>query len=70
MQPKTVFKPVPRPARYKFDLMKHGDVLETANKPSAREMFRRWKRATGRQARLISSREHSNLLFFLDDAVV
>jgi hypothetical protein len=41
-----------------------------ASKPACREMFRRWKRAHGRHGRLVSSREHPSLLFFLDETPV
>jgi hypothetical protein len=57
-------------AHYDFDLLRHGDAIEVASKPSAREMFRRWKRVNGRRGRLVSSREHPHLLFFLDETPV
>ena len=56
--------------RYDFDSMQHGDAIEVASKPACREMFRRWKLARGRHGRLISSREHPRLLFFLDETPV
>jgi hypothetical protein len=56
--------------RYDFDSMQHGDAIEVASKPACREMFRRWKRAHGRHGRLVSSREHPSLLFFLDETPV
>jgi hypothetical protein len=40
------------------------------SKPGALEMFRRWKKAKGRRARLISSHEFPNVLIFIDESIV
>ena len=57
-------------AHYNFDSLKHGDAIEVASTESAREMFRRWKRATGRPGRLVRSRLYPRLLFFVDDTAI
>jgi hypothetical protein len=57
-------------SRYRFDSLKHGDLLEVKSKPGALEMFRRWKKAKGRQARLIPSHEFPNVLIFIDESIV
>ena len=57
-------------SRYRFDSLKHGDAIEVASKAGAQEMLRRWKRATGRRARLVPSRDFPNVLFFIDETIV
>ena len=54
--------------KYDFDAMRHGDAIDVHNTSAAREMFARWRRKTGRQARLINSRDFPNRLFFIDDS--
>jgi hypothetical protein len=56
--------------KYDFDAMRHGDGIEVENKKSAWEMFARWRRKTGRRARLITSRDYPNILHFIDDDIV
>src|SRR6516162_3697846 len=58
--------------KYQFGALKHGDAIEVESIGGAREMFRRWRRQTGRrQTKLISNRvpgfEH--YLFFIDAGV-
>jgi hypothetical protein len=53
--------------KYDFDAMRHGDAIEVENTNAAREMFARWRRKTGRRARLTVSRDFPNRLFFIDD---
>jgi hypothetical protein len=57
-------------SRYRFDSLKHGDLLEVNSKSGALEMFRRWKKAKGRQARLIPSQQFPNMLVFIDESIV
>ena len=47
--------------------MQHGDAIEVENLNAAREMFARWRRKTGRRARLTVSRDFPKRLFFIDD---
>ena len=56
--------------KYDFDAMRHGDAIEVKNKKAAWTMFARWRRKTGRQARLISSRDFPNLMHFIDSDIV
>jgi len=68
-----VARQVPKAAQrplYDFDSLEHGDAISVASKASAREMFRRWKRAKGRHARLVSAKETPGLLYFLDETPV
>ena len=58
-----------RRSRYHFDALKHGDVLEVTSVSGAMEMFRRWKKSKGRQARLVPSRDTLHTLIFIDDDV-
>jgi hypothetical protein len=61
--------PVERTPLYNFDNLKHGDAIEVGSVSGAREMFRRWKRKTGRlHVRLTSAREkgREHFLFFID----
>jgi hypothetical protein len=55
---------------YDFDSLRHGDAIWVASKPSAREMFRRWKRAKGRRGRLVSAKDNPKVLYFLDETPV
>jgi hypothetical protein len=59
--------------RYDFDALKHGDAfeIEPSKIDSAREVFRRWRKRTGRRAQLVRSttRGQENLLFFIDEKV-
>lgn len=68
--PTNILRVDTRSSRYRFDLLKHGDVLEVTSVAGAMEMFRRWKKTKGRRGRLITSRDSSNTLFFIDDEVV
>ena len=56
--------------RYDFDALKHGDAIEVQSVNSAREVFRRWRKRTGRKAELVRSTdpERGNLLFFIEGA--
>ena len=56
--------------KYDFAAMRHGDAIEVQNRKAAWEMFARWRRKTGRRARLITARETPNLLYFIDDDIV
>jgi hypothetical protein len=69
MQP-TILRVAPRESRYRFDSLTHGDAIEVASVASAQEMFRRWKKRTGRGGRLVSLPDQPNLLFFLDRNIV
>jgi hypothetical protein len=69
MQP-NILQVAPHVSRYRFDSLKHGDAIEVASKASAQEMFRRWKKRTGRTGRLVALPEHPRLLFFLDQSIV
>ena len=53
--------------KYDFDAMRHGDAIDVENPNAAREMFARWRRKTGRRARLTVSRDFPKRLFFIDD---
>lgn len=55
--------------RYDFDALKHGDAIEVDSINSAREVFRRWRKKTGRKAQLVRSVEpgQERLLFFIDE---
>lgn len=57
-------------SRYRFDSLKHGDKIEVSSRLGAREMFRRWKKARGRQARLIASLDYPNVFTFIDESLV
>jgi hypothetical protein len=54
--------------RYDFDALKDGDAIEVRSVNSAREVFRRWRKRTGRKAQLVRSTdpERANFLFFID----
>jgi hypothetical protein len=54
-------------SRYNFDSLRHGDAIAVRSKASCREMFRRWKKTSGRRGRLVSSREDPTLLYFIDE---
>jgi hypothetical protein len=69
MQP-TILRVEPRASRYRFESLRHGDAIEVASVGSAQEMFRRWKKRTGRAGRLVALPEQPNLLFFLDQSIV
>ena len=69
MQP-NILRVAPHVSRYGFDSLNHGDAIEVASKASAQEMFRRWKKRTGRRGRLVALAEHPNLLFFIDQSIV
>jgi hypothetical protein len=69
MQP-TIMRVIPQVSRYRFDSLRHGDAIEVASRAGAQEMFRRWKKKTGRSGRLVSIPEQPNLLFFLDQSIV
>lgn len=53
--------------KYDFDAMRHGDAIDVESVNAAREMFARWRRKTGRRARLTSSRDFPGRLFFIED---
>ena len=53
--------------KYDFDAMRHGDAIEVESVSAAREMFARWRRKTGRRARLTISRDFPKLLIFIDE---
>jgi hypothetical protein len=55
--------------RYDFDALQHGDAIDVDSINSAREVFRRWRKRTGRKAQLVRSTEpgHQRLLFFIDE---
>ena len=59
-----------RNPHYRFDELKHGDMLEVSSIRGAMEMFRRWKKAKGRRGRLIPSRETFYTLHFVEDDIV
>jgi hypothetical protein len=54
--------------RYDFGALQHGDAIEVDSINSAREVFRRWRKRTGRNAQLVRSAEpgQERLLFFID----
>jgi hypothetical protein len=56
--------------RYDFDALKHGDAIEVRSANSAMEVFRRWRKKTGRKAQLVRSTdpEQRSLLFFIEGA--
>ncbi|HEY1431858.1 MAG TPA: hypothetical protein VGF39_09560 [Stellaceae bacterium] len=54
---------------YDFDKLRHGDTVPVRSKLSAQEMFRRWRRRTGRKARLVGSRDTPDVLYFIDEEV-
>ena len=58
--------------RYDFDVLRHGDAIEVNSINSAREVFRRWRKHTGRRAQLVRSSEkgQEGLLFFIDSDMV
>ena len=55
--------------RYDFDALQHGDAIEVTSPNSAREVFRRWRKRTGREAQLVRSAEpgRESFLFFIDE---
>jgi hypothetical protein len=55
--------------RYDFSALHHGDAIEVDSINSAREVFRRWRKRTGRKAHLVRSVEpgQERLLFFIDE---
>jgi hypothetical protein len=66
----AIFQTKPFRPKYDYDAMRHGDIIEVENVNAAREMFSRWRRKTGRRARLVASRDYYNRLFFFDDDIV
>lgn len=53
--------------KYPFDALENGDALEVQSVASAIEMFRRWKKKSGRDARLVKTTQ-PNVLFFIEPA--
>lgn len=51
--------PSTRPG-YNFDALQHGDVIVVRSVLSAQEMFRRWKRKTGRHGKLVRGDEYTD----------
>jgi hypothetical protein len=68
--PPNIIRVDPSVSRYRFDSLQHGDAIEVNSKPGAQEMFRRWKKASGRRGRLVPSRDFPRLLFFIDEQIV
>ena len=68
--PPNVLRVDTRKSRYDFDSLKDGDALEVTSVSGAKETFRRWKKAKGRRARLVPSRDTITTLLFVDDDVV
>lgn len=64
----AILQPQPFRPKYDFDAMRHGDAIDVERPNAARVMFIRWRRKTGRRARLTSSRDFPNRLFFIDDS--
>jgi hypothetical protein len=56
-----------RNAAYDFAALRHGDVIRVGSKASARELFRRWRKATGRRASLVGVKKFPRVLVFLED---
>jgi hypothetical protein len=52
--------------RYDFDVLKHGDAIEVRSVKSAKEVFRRWRKRTQRDAQLVCSPERDDLLFYIE----
>ena len=67
MRMPAILQTQPHRPKYDFDTMRHGDAIDVENVNAAREMFARWRRKTGRRARLTTSREYPNRLFLIDD---
>ena len=55
--------------RYDFDALRHGDAIEVGSPRSVMEVFRRWRKKTGRKAQLVrpTDTEQGNLLFFIEE---
>jgi hypothetical protein len=58
----TTFK-----SAYPFDRLKHGDAIEVRHPQSAKEVFRRWRKARQRKAQLVPSLTQPGVLFFIDE---
>jgi hypothetical protein len=69
-QPKFIRVDTTFKSSYPFDSLKHGDAIEVRNINSAREVFRRWRKARRRQAQLVGSLTSPRLLFFIDEQIV
>lgn len=57
-------------SKYRFDTLKHGDVIEVEHPTSAKEVFRRWRKRHARTAQLIQSQISPKLLIFIDEQLV
>ena len=53
---------------YNFDRLEHGDAIDVNSVASAKELFRRWRKANGREnVRLVEDPDQEGRLFFVDD---
>jgi len=67
MQPSVFLVDATFRSSYPFDRLKHGDAIEVQHPDSAKEVFRRWRRARQRKAQLVTSRSQPRILFFIDE---